>query len=246
MESISVIARPVTNAAASAAGAVRRAAGRLFGDDGFNFKDVLDLVNPLQHIPVVGNVYRKLTGDVLAPAMRVAGGALFGGPLGAGLSLVGLAVEEGAQQGAAAAAAAETAVEPAVAANAASAHVPRGGWMIAAAVQGGALPGFVPEDVVASNAAVALAESGVAQGSPDAPPRSDTQVQPPPAAQAARELHLPARRAMLPPPLPAPPAAEPLAGMPPRGGWMDAQAIASFAAWQALADPAPTRFVEHA
>ena len=241
MESISVIARPVTNAAASAAGAVRRAAGRLFGDDGFNFKDVLDLVNPLQHIPVVGNVYRKLTGDVLAPAMRVAGGALFGGPLGAGLSLVGLAVEDGAKKGAAAAA--ETAVEPAVAANAASAHVPRGGWMIAAAVQGGALPGFVPEDVVASNAAVALAESGVAQGSPDAPPRSDTQVQPPPAAQAARELHLPARRAILPPPLPA---AEPLAVTAPRGGWMDAQAIASFAAWQALADPTPARFVEHA
>jgi len=119
--------------------------------------------------------------------------------------------------------------------------------MIAAAVQGGALPGFVPDAVVASNAAVALAESGVAQRSSEVPLRGETQGQPPPpAAQAARELHLPARRAMLPPPLPAPPAAEPLAGTPPRGGWMDAQAIASFAAWQALADPAPTRFVEHA
>ena len=56
---------------------------KLFGDDGFNFRDVLDLVNPLQHIPVIGNLYRKLTGDVAAPAIRIAGGALFGGPLGA-------------------------------------------------------------------------------------------------------------------------------------------------------------------
>ena len=56
---------------------------KLFGDDGFNFRDVLDLINPLQHIPVIGNIYRKLTGDVAAPAIRIAGGALFGGPLGA-------------------------------------------------------------------------------------------------------------------------------------------------------------------
>lgn len=56
---------------------------KLFGQDGFNFRDVLDLVNPLQHIPIVGNIYRNLTGDVAAPAIRIAGGALFGGPLGA-------------------------------------------------------------------------------------------------------------------------------------------------------------------
>ena len=56
---------------------------KLFGDDGFNFRDVLDLINPLQHIPVIGNIYRKLTGDQAAPVIRIAGGALFGGPLGA-------------------------------------------------------------------------------------------------------------------------------------------------------------------
>ena len=56
---------------------------KLFGDDGFNFRDVLDLINPIQHIPVLGNIYRSITGDIAAPAIRIAGGALFGGPIGA-------------------------------------------------------------------------------------------------------------------------------------------------------------------
>jgi len=53
-----------------------------FGDDGLTFGDLIDVVNPLQHLPVVGNVYRWLTGDDLSPAARVAGGALYGGPIG--------------------------------------------------------------------------------------------------------------------------------------------------------------------
>jgi hypothetical protein len=67
---------------------------KLFGDDGFNFRDVLDLINPLQHIPVLGNIYRKLTGDVAAPAIRIAGGALFGGPLGAAFAAANVVVKE--------------------------------------------------------------------------------------------------------------------------------------------------------
>lgn len=55
---------------------------RPFGDDGLTFGDLIDVVNPLQHLPVVGNVYRWLTGDDLSPAARVAGGALYGGPIG--------------------------------------------------------------------------------------------------------------------------------------------------------------------
>jgi hypothetical protein len=53
-----------------------------FGDDGLTFGDLIDVVNPLQHLPVLGNVYRWLTGDDLSPAARVAGGALYGGPIG--------------------------------------------------------------------------------------------------------------------------------------------------------------------
>ena len=53
-----------------------------FGEDGFDFKDVLDIVNPLQHLPVVGTLYRALTDDTLAPGPRILGGTLFGGIAG--------------------------------------------------------------------------------------------------------------------------------------------------------------------
>lgn len=54
-----------------------------FGEDGFTFLDVLDVINPLQHLPVIGTIYRELTGDTLSPASRVAGDILYGGPIGA-------------------------------------------------------------------------------------------------------------------------------------------------------------------
>ena len=66
----------------------------LFGADGFNFLDILDVINPLQHIPFVSTLYRALTGDTIAPASRVAGGALFGGAIGAVVSLVNPIVAE--------------------------------------------------------------------------------------------------------------------------------------------------------
>lgn len=65
-----------------------------FGDDGLTFADVIDIVNPLQHIPIVSTFYRKLTGDTIDPAIRIAGGALFGGPLGALASTMAVAVNE--------------------------------------------------------------------------------------------------------------------------------------------------------
>ncbi len=67
---------------------------RLFGADGFNFLDILDIINPLHHIPFVSTLYRTLTGDTIAPVSRVAGGALFGGPIGAVVSLVNTIVAE--------------------------------------------------------------------------------------------------------------------------------------------------------
>jgi len=60
----------------------------IFGEDGFTFGDIIDIVNPLQHIPIVNAIYRKISGDTIAPAMQIAGGALFGGPLGAVISFV--------------------------------------------------------------------------------------------------------------------------------------------------------------
>ena len=54
----------------------------LFGEDGLTFADLLDIVNPLQHIPVVSTIYRALTGDEIEHGSRMAGGALFGGGIG--------------------------------------------------------------------------------------------------------------------------------------------------------------------
>jgi len=53
-----------------------------FGKDGLGFGDLLDAVNPLQHIPVVNRVYRAITGDEISTGARLAGGALYGGPIG--------------------------------------------------------------------------------------------------------------------------------------------------------------------
>ncbi|AUG54643.1 hypothetical protein [Thalassospira marina] len=65
----------------------------LFGDDGFDFGDIIDVINPLQHIPVVGALYRELTGDQMGNAARVVGGGLFGGIFGLAGAAVDAAVE---------------------------------------------------------------------------------------------------------------------------------------------------------
>jgi hypothetical protein len=64
-----------------------------FGEDGLTFLDFLDIINPLQHIPIISTIYRHLTGDELSPAARVAGGALYGGIIGAAVSIANVIVE---------------------------------------------------------------------------------------------------------------------------------------------------------
>ena len=46
--------------------------------DGFGFADFIDIINPLQHIPVVATIYRNFSGDQIGAAPRVIGGALWG------------------------------------------------------------------------------------------------------------------------------------------------------------------------
>lgn len=46
------------------------------------FSDVVAILNPLQNLPIVGTIYRKLTDDVPHPAARALGGLLWGGPFG--------------------------------------------------------------------------------------------------------------------------------------------------------------------
>ncbi|MHA1567224.1 MAG: hypothetical protein ACTSX7_18085 [Alphaproteobacteria bacterium] len=57
------------------------------------FWHLLDVINPLQHIPVISTIYRALTGDEISPAAKLAGGVLFGGPLGAAAAVASIAIE---------------------------------------------------------------------------------------------------------------------------------------------------------
>lgn len=63
------------------------------GNDGPSFKDVLDIINPLQQLPIVSTIYRSLTDDTISTGSRLAGGALFGGPVGFIAALVNSIME---------------------------------------------------------------------------------------------------------------------------------------------------------
>ncbi len=56
-------------------------------EENFGFFDFLDIINPLQHIPLVSTLYQHMTGDTIKPAANIMGAALFGGPLGAAGSI---------------------------------------------------------------------------------------------------------------------------------------------------------------
>jgi hypothetical protein len=63
-----------------------------FGPDGeFGWDDFLDMINPLQHIPIVAQIYRAVSGDEIHGAASLLGAIPFG-PLG-GLGLIGSVAE---------------------------------------------------------------------------------------------------------------------------------------------------------
>jgi hypothetical protein len=57
------------------------------------FHHMLDVVNPLQHLPVIGTIYRAITGEHLDPVERIAGDTLYGGLWGAVSSVADVAFE---------------------------------------------------------------------------------------------------------------------------------------------------------
>lgn len=63
-------------------------------DDGLSFADFIDIINPLQHIPVVSSIYRAITNDDISPIARFVGSSLYLGPIGAASALANIAVEE--------------------------------------------------------------------------------------------------------------------------------------------------------
>ena len=67
----------------------------LFGEKGMTFKDALDIINPLQQIPIIGSIYRHLTGDTISDGARLIGGGLYG--LGVG-GIVSAAISAAVEQ----------------------------------------------------------------------------------------------------------------------------------------------------
>ncbi len=82
---------PVSPAVSAAASNV---AASFWGEDGFSFGDILDLINPLQHLPIIGTLYRAATDDEISTGSNILGGALFGGVIGAGVAVVNSIIEE--------------------------------------------------------------------------------------------------------------------------------------------------------
>jgi hypothetical protein len=95
MEPISAVSAP------QAAPATGGGEARLWEKGGFSFGDLLDVINPLQHIPVIGTLYRAITGDEIGTAPRLVGDFLFGGPIGfmAGVLAVGIKDQTGKDPG---------------------------------------------------------------------------------------------------------------------------------------------------
>jgi hypothetical protein len=66
-----------------------------WADGSFSFRDFLDTINPLQHLPVVSTIYGWITGKHdIGDLPRIAGDALYGGPWGALSGLVNALVKE--------------------------------------------------------------------------------------------------------------------------------------------------------
>jgi hypothetical protein len=60
----------------------------------FGFDDFIDLINPLQHLPIVSTLYRAWTGDTIEGPARILGDALYGGPIGLAMGVLNAIVED--------------------------------------------------------------------------------------------------------------------------------------------------------
>lgn len=50
------------------------------------FDALLDTINPLQHIPIVSDIFRSATGSSISPVAQIAGNTLYGGLLGGAIT----------------------------------------------------------------------------------------------------------------------------------------------------------------
>jgi hypothetical protein len=66
---------------------------------GSTFGAILDTINPLQHIPIVSNLYRAATGTSISAVSQIAGDTLFGGLVGGAISSLVSSVADVAVKG---------------------------------------------------------------------------------------------------------------------------------------------------
>lgn len=69
----------IATISASSPAAPASAAGKSSAGESFTFDDLVSIVNPLQHIPIVSTIYRAVTGDTIKPLERIIGDTLYGG-----------------------------------------------------------------------------------------------------------------------------------------------------------------------
>jgi hypothetical protein len=67
---------------------------RAWNGTDFSFHDLVDIINPLQHLPVIGTIYRYLTGETIGAMPRIIGDTLYGGPVGFVAGLVGASLKQ--------------------------------------------------------------------------------------------------------------------------------------------------------
>ena len=95
MAEVSAISSSDTNPTAGSSAVAASAASS--GSMSMNFDDFIDMINPLQHIPIVSSIYRAVTGETINPISRIAGDTMYGGILGlasAGIAAIGAIGDE--------------------------------------------------------------------------------------------------------------------------------------------------------
>ena len=60
----------------------------------FSFHNLLDIINPLEHLPIIGTIYRAITGTHIGIPEKIAGDALYGGWMGLASSVADTAFEK--------------------------------------------------------------------------------------------------------------------------------------------------------
>ena len=55
---------------------------------------LFDIINPLEHLPIISTIYEHVTGHHMNPVARIAGDTLYGGPIGAAVGVANVIAEK--------------------------------------------------------------------------------------------------------------------------------------------------------